>query len=117
MPRSFKLPNHASPADWAEIAAFALSLNGYEHAGSFEACAAIAARVGASFARSRDLSGVASIDLRCALFFYQRAYRHMGWPPEEGAMADPRAIFAELRGRHGDDWVREQTASGSRAGV
>ena len=61
-------PN-AEDCSWFE---FAHSFNGYEAAGSFAACSAIAKRVKA------DGSGSLS-ELRCALFLSARAARHCGW--------------------------------------
>ena len=47
---------------------FALSFNGYEYAGSLEACAAIP-----NGGKASSLS-----ELRCALFFEARRDRHLG---------------------------------------
>lgn len=52
-------------ADWIE---FALTINGYEVAGSFEACAALA----------NNKMAKTLTELRCALFFEARRDRHMG---------------------------------------
>lgn len=47
---------------------FAHTIDGYEAAGSFEACAAL----------GHDSSGADLTGLRCALFFLARADRHSG---------------------------------------
>lgn len=59
------LPNEE---DLAGIAAFAASFNGYEHFGSFRACAAAA--------RSRQR--LTLVDLRNELFFEYRGSHHRG---------------------------------------
>ena len=51
--------------DWEQ---FAHTIDGYEAAGSFEACAALA----------NDCSAETLTELRCALFFQARAMRHSG---------------------------------------
>lgn len=51
--------------DWDQ---FAHSIDGYEAAGSFEACAALA----------NDHTAESLTELRCALFFQSRAMRHSG---------------------------------------
>ena len=52
-----------NPHDWER---FAYTINGYEAAGSFEACAAL----------YHDNSATTLTELRCALFFTARADRH-----------------------------------------
>jgi len=91
-----EIPNHQLTLDqipdpnaedwsWSD---FAHSFNGYEAAGSFAACSAIADRIKAD--GSESLS-----ELRCALFFSARAARHSGWDgptPEE-----VRHLIREIR--------------------
>jgi hypothetical protein len=59
--------------DWDE---FAHSINGYEAAGSFEACAALA----------NDGTARTLTELRCALFFESRRMRHSGGFGSEEAL-------------------------------
>ena len=74
-------------ADWDEIGAFALTIDGYERAGSFEALAEIAnARRRASLA-----------DLRMCLFFEQRRWRHFGDEPDEDGMQYIRELVCLIR--------------------
>ena len=77
----------ADDAPWLQIATFALSFNGYAYAGSFERCAAIA-----NEPMPRDID-----DVRCALFFEQRRWRHFGEEPDARALAHIRALLARLR--------------------
>jgi hypothetical protein len=58
-------------SSWHEIEPFALTFEGYEFHGSFEACAEIA-----NARRHSNLT-----DLRTCLYFEQRRYRHFGEPP------------------------------------
>jgi hypothetical protein len=59
--------------DWD---AFAHTINGYEVAGSFEACAALA----------NDGTAQTLTELRCALFFESRRMRHSGGFGSEEAL-------------------------------
>lgn len=77
----------ADDAPWQRIATFALSFDGYEYAGSFERCADIA-----DGPMPSDVN-----DLRAALFFEQRRWRHFGEEPDPCALAHIRAILARLR--------------------
>jgi hypothetical protein len=74
-------------ATWYEIERFALTFDGYKHAGSFEACAEIA-----NTRRNETLD-----DLRTRLFFEQRSYRHSGWPPEGDALEYIRGLVRQIR--------------------
>lgn len=86
------------PSSWSKIQRLALSVNGYEEAGSFERCADIAHDL-----RSRcEREGVSVLDaastdhLRWSLFFEQRSWRHHGVEPGDHAMAYLRSIVAVL---------------------
>jgi len=74
--------------DWSWFD-FAHTFNGYEAAGSFAACSAIADRIKA------DGSGSLT-ELRCALFLSARSARHCGWddgPTPEGV----RHLIRQIR--------------------
>lgn len=89
-------PEHLPPPDasWSEIASFALTFDGYEANGSFEAAADIA-----NAQRHDSLS-----DLRTCLFFELRRQRHAWGPPDEELIAYVRGLVEQIR-RHlrGDD--------------
>jgi hypothetical protein len=71
--RELKVSDLPAPgADWSTINRFALTFNGYEQLGSFEACAEIAN------ARKSDTL----TDLRACLFFEQRRWHHFGGEPD-----------------------------------
>ena len=76
-------------ARWIAIARFALTLDAYEHWGSFERCARIA-----NERRQRTLN-----ELRTCLFFEQRRYHHFGHAPGRAAMRYIRGLVEELRRR------------------
>lgn len=101
------LPSHAAPEDWNEIQALAQSFDGHAEIGAFEDCAVVAAGVRAAFYDTGKVEGTVT-EVRAALYFLQRAQRHMGWPPTEHEMAYPRAIVAELTARLGADWIKER---------
>ncbi|MFN2151474.1 MAG: hypothetical protein ACK2T5_07760 [Anaerolineales bacterium] len=85
-------------ADWSTIGAFALTFNGYEHWGSFEACSELAERWQQAFAREGSLPQTLT-ELRTCLFFEQRRWRHYGYTPDDTAMIYIRALLAEIRAR------------------
>lgn len=76
-------------AEWDEIGQFALTFNGYEHWGSFEACAEIA--------RERRQSTLT--ELRTCLFFEQRSWRHAGYDPSPEAMRYIKHLLEQIRWR------------------
>jgi len=82
---------HLPPPDasWSEIAAFALTFDGYEANGGFEAAADIA-----NAQRHDSLS-----DLRTCLFFKQRRQRHAYGPPSAESLAYLRGVVQEIRRR------------------
>jgi hypothetical protein len=83
-------------ADWGAINEFALTFNGYELWGSFEACADIANECGHRY-REDSLLGAELDTLRTCLFFEQRRWRHFGYDPDETTMAYLHAILDHLR--------------------
>lgn len=80
--------------DWFR---FAHGFNGYEEAGSLEACASISSTVKERLGSGEDVSGIDTFDLRCALFFMARAFRHSGGIGGEPPCACQ--IMAELQRR------------------
>lgn len=74
-------------AGWREIGEFALTFDGYERWGSFDACAEVA------HARRHDTLD----DLRTCLFFEQRRWRHFGEAPDRDAMAYVRELVEKIR--------------------
>ena len=78
-----------SDADWSEIAAFALTFNGYEVCGSFDKCAEIA-----NAKRHESLT-----DMRACLFFEQRRWRHFGESPDGETMAYLRKLLESIRAK------------------
>jgi hypothetical protein len=89
IPNASLTPSDVPPddADWGDIQAFALTFNGYETHGSFEACARIA-----NDKRARTLT-----DLRTCLFFEQRRWRHFGRDPGPEDMAYIRTLVHPIR--------------------
>lgn len=91
--------------DWREVAH---TLNGYEVAGSFEACAERAHSVRQRLSEGARLEAITTEDLGIALFFTARAE----W---QGAYAEDspceEAIVAELVRRNGTDWLDAQVPS------
>jgi hypothetical protein len=89
--------------DWREVAH---TINGYEVAGSFEACAERARAVERRLAAGEPIAAISTEDLRLALFFAARAERHAGYDREDTSQLD--AMVAELRLRNGDDWLDQE---------
>ena len=102
-----KPPTHAPADDWDDVQALALSFDGYERWGSLERCAEVARGVQEQYEKTKKVGGSVE-ELRTALFFVQRSYHHMGWPPAEDEMGYIHALVEGLRRRMGDDWIREQ---------
>lgn len=73
-------------ADLDELIKFAHTFDGFEHAGSFERCAEIANK---KVFRSTD-------DLRAALFFEARRWRHAGEDPDGEALAYWRRLVSKV---------------------
>lgn len=68
---------------------FALTFSGYEHCGSFEACAEVANT------RKHDTLS----HLRACLYFEQRRWHHFGDTPDEEALAYWRALVEKIRAK------------------
>jgi hypothetical protein len=77
-------------ADEDALQAFALTMNGYERMGSFEACAELA---NAALERWRTTGKLprSLADLRCCLFFEQHRWRHYGYGFDEATLRYARA--------------------------
>ena len=78
-----------SDADWLAVASFAITFNGYEVWGSFEACAEIA----------NDRRHSTLTELRTCLFFEQRRWRHFGEVPDGDSTIYIREIVEKIRGK------------------
>lgn len=74
-------------ADWGSISEFALTYNGFETQGSFEACAEIA-----HAQRCTSLG-----EVRTCLYFEQRRWRHYGEQPDDEAMKYIRDLVEQIR--------------------
>jgi hypothetical protein len=83
-------------ASWREIGWFALTFNGYEHWGSFEACGEIAEKCRQSFLAGKLLPKDLTV-LRTCLFFEQRRWRHFGYEPDEAGMRYIHALVESIR--------------------
>lgn len=79
--------------DWEK---FALQFNAYEHWGSFDTCADLANRVLAEFGHTGELP-TDPVQLRTALFFEQRRWRHFGWEPEGEDRTYIQALLDAIR--------------------
>jgi hypothetical protein len=88
----------APEEDWSRINSFALTFNGYDHWGSFEACGEVAERWQQAFTREGSLPPTLT-ELRTCLFFEQRRWRHYGYAPEETAMIYIRSLMAEIHAK------------------
>src|SRR6266487_1514974 len=77
-------------ADWETIAPFALTFDGYEYAGSLEACGALADWIRSEWRELHQLPAHLS-ELRAALFYEQRRAR---WTQTDPSGADLRYIRA-----------------------
>lgn len=86
----------AAGADADEFERFALTTNGYKRLGTFRRCANLG---NATIARWRETGELpASLrDLRCALFFEQRRWRHFGEEFDEETLAYARALVEAMR--------------------
>lgn len=104
------------PSSWGDIQDLALSIDGYETAGSFESCAQAAKGVSASYARegTAALEATTIESLRVALFFEARGAHHQGDMPDDGWLRYVQAIAAELTRRKGSGWVWQQVRKGRR---
>jgi hypothetical protein len=74
-------------ADWSQIARFALTMNGYKKAGSFEKCAEIA-----TAGNPKTLT-----ELRLCLFFEQRTWHHFAEVPDSEDMTYIRDLVKRIK--------------------
>jgi hypothetical protein len=98
-----------APDSWDDIQQLALSIDGYEVAGG-ERCGALANALAEQYHRvgSAAFSEVSTEDIRCALFFEQRRWRHFGEEPDGRAMGYILALVTELGKRNGIPWLWDQ---------
>ena len=82
--------------DWNEIGSFALTFDGYEFWGSFEACSEVSQRYLDAYIKDGSLPTNLT-DLRTCLFFEQRRWRHYGYEPDEPAMHYIKALVVTIR--------------------
>jgi len=93
MNRELMLADVPEPGSgWNSISRFSLSFDGYEYAGSFEACADIAYRV--KITKDGSLS-----DLRTFLFFMQRSCNHVGSLPDSDDMQIVSLVLEKIINR------------------
>jgi len=86
--RQLKLERIPDPdVDPCQWDAFALTIDGYEAAGSFEACAAL----------YHEKNATTLTELRCALFFASRKDRHGGGYGDETSVA--RELLRRIRAK------------------
>ncbi len=91
-----RIPVSAPEASWQDIWQFALTYNGYERHGDFDDVARLSKTVAAEWRKDALLPNDLA-ELRCALFFEQRRFRHLEMDPE-GSDADyVRALVASIR--------------------
>lgn len=86
--------------------AVALTINGYEVAGSPKECARIARGVDQQLDHGVPLADIDAEDLRIALFFSERAARHSG--NDYGDFSRENEIVDELVKRYGEQWINAQ---------
>jgi hypothetical protein len=83
-----------------QISRFALTFNGYDHWGSFEACADIANKFLRAFAENGSIpEDVTLTELRTCLFFEQRRWHHLGELPDEKAIGYLNYLIGKIRER------------------
>jgi hypothetical protein len=86
-------------ASWSTIAAFALTLDGYEVIGQ-QQCGKLANRVNSEFLRSpTSLQQLSLTEARACLFFEQRRFRHFGWEPEGADRHYINALLETIRSK------------------
>lgn len=85
--RAGQVPPDAADID--DLITFAHTFDGFQHAGSFERCARLA---NDRIFRSTD-------DLRAALFFEVRKWRHFGQDPDPESLAYWRSLVSRVRRR------------------
>lgn len=79
-----------------EYERFALTTNGYQRLGTFARCAELG---NGAIARWRETGELPTSlrDLRCALFFEQRRWRHFGEQFDEETLTYVRALVEAMR--------------------
>lgn len=83
-------------AGWYEIGWFALTFNGYDHWGSFDACGDVSENCRKAFLAGEGLSKNLTV-LRTSLFFEQRRWRHYGYAPDETGIVYIKALVEGIR--------------------
>lgn len=83
-------------ADWGRIGAFALTFDGYAYWGSFEACAEHASHSLKEWQEKQSLP-ISLTQLRTALFFEQRRWRHFGYDPDPKSMVYILALIEAIQ--------------------
>jgi len=83
-------------ADWAEIAKFALTFDGYAFCGSFEKCSQLAHRVRKLVETSTECS-LSLPEARACLFNEQRAARWLEFTPEGEWLAYVMVLVSGIR--------------------
>src|SRR5439155_10121888 len=82
-------------ADWETIAPFALTFDGYEYAGSLQACRALADWIRSEWRDIHQLPAHLS-ELRAALFYEQRRARWTDTDPRGADLRYIRALVAAI---------------------
>jgi len=85
-----------SDAPWQDIWPFALSWNAYDRLGDFDSVAAVANDVSQAWRRSGELPHDLN-DVRTALFFEQRSYRHSDQMPSGRGADYVRSLLDRIR--------------------
>jgi hypothetical protein len=88
----------AADADEDALQAFALTTNGYERMGSFEACAELAEAAIARWRATGELPQSLG-EARCCLFFEQRRWRHYGYGFDDETLRYARELVNAMRTR------------------
>jgi hypothetical protein len=78
------------------LQAFALTTDGYERMGSFEACRELADRALKRW-RTTGRLPTSLAELRCCLFFEQRRWRHYGYGFDEATLRYARELVDAMR--------------------
>ena len=90
----------AENVDWNIISKFAITFDGYHYTGSFRKCASLSRKTYEDYTKNQETLNENSIDdLRCALFFMQRAmrWRMPDGMPSEGEMRYMKDIISAIK--------------------